>query len=112
LLYYVCFPKITFTKLWQELYNLGIKPPFASEDLESLGTPEDQVTTVVDVSRYVDVKISSLNCHRTQIDPTGPFEQLPKDIMREIMSTEHYALVSDTKYAKYGDTLLNLLNSA
>jgi len=110
LLYYVCFPKSTFTKIWQEFYRLGIKPPFASEDIESLGTPEEEVTTIIDVSEYVDIKISSLNCHRTQIDPKGPFEQLPKDMMRKIMSIEHYTLVSHSEYEKQDDILFNLVN--
>ena len=60
------------------MLDAGITPPFASQEVETIGTPDELVTTVVDVSAYVDVKIESLNCHRTQIDPNGPFSQLPE----------------------------------
>jgi LmbE family N-acetylglucosaminyl deacetylase len=45
------------------------------------------------VGPFVDTKIASLNCHRTQIDPNGPFSQLPEDTTRDIMRTEYYTLV-------------------
>jgi hypothetical protein len=41
----------------------------------------------------VDTKIASLNCHRTQINPTGPFSPLPQEVTRDIMRTDYYALV-------------------
>ena len=92
LLYYVCFPRRNFRRLWQQMMDAGITPPFASMEVESIGSPDELVTTVVDVSDYVDVKIASLGCHQTQMDPTGPFAQLPEEILREIMSTEYYTL--------------------
>ncbi len=94
LLYYVCFPRNVMLKMWQQMLDSGITPPFAKDNLDSLGTPDDEVTTVLDVGAFVDTKIASLNCHRTQIDSNGPFAQLPEDMMREIMSTEYYAMVS------------------
>ncbi len=92
LLYYICFPQSSFRRMWQEMLDLGITPPFASVDIDSLGTPDDEVTTTLDVSAYVDTKIESLACHQTQIDPNGPFAQLPEESMRKFMSTEYYLL--------------------
>ena len=92
LLYYVCFPRSNFRRMWQEMRDAGITPPFASLEVDSLGTPDEATTTVVDVSDFVDTKIASLNCHRTQIDPNGPFSRLPQDMVREMMSTEYYSL--------------------
>jgi LmbE family N-acetylglucosaminyl deacetylase len=92
--YYVCFPRSVFRRLWQEMLDRGIKPPFASVNIDTLGSPDDEVTTTLNVGQYVDTKIASLNCHRTQIDPQGPFAQLPPELMREIMSTEYYSLVA------------------
>ena len=76
------------------MLDLGISPPFASLDIESLGTPDEEVTTVVDVTARVDTKIASLNCHRTQLDPNGPFAQLPEEKNREYMSVEYFTLVA------------------
>ena len=107
-LYFVCFPKSDFQRIWETLYELGIKPPFASENLNDLGTPDEAVTTVIDVRSYVDTKIASLNCHKTQIDPNGPFEQLPETMLRDIMSKEHYQLAYQSCYKTDHDILRNL----
>ena len=105
LLYYVCFPRSNFRRMWRQMLDLGITPPFASLDVETIGTPDDTVTTTLDVSRYVDTKIASLNCHRTQISPNGPFARLPQDMMREIMSTEYFTLAAPENPGKGADLL-------
>ncbi len=56
--------------------DAGITPPFAKEQLDDIGSPDDYVTTVRDVSAYVDIKKTSLNCHQTQLDPNGPFSSM------------------------------------
>ena len=108
LLYYVCFPRSKFRRMWTQMLDLGITPPFASMDVESIGTPDDTVTTTLDVSRYVDTKIASLNCHRTQISPNGPFAKLPEEMMREIMSTEYFTLAAPENPGKEADLLAGL----
>ena len=70
----------------------GITPPFASLEVDKIGSPDEAVTTTVDVSSAIDVKIDSLACHRTQMNPDGPFAQLPPELMRGIMSSEYFTL--------------------
>ena len=96
LLYYVCFPRDTFRKWWQEMADRGITPPFAAEAIDELGTPDEDVTTTVDVLPWVDIKLESLSCHRTQLHDSGPFGQLPEDVVNMLMGTEFYQLVSPT----------------
>ncbi len=108
LLYYVCFPRSNFQRMWQKMVEMDITPPFASQDIASVGTPDAEVTTTLDVRAYVDTKITSLNCHRTQIDPNGPFAQLPEDLTREIMGTEYYALALPENAGRSDDLLGNL----
>ena len=108
LLYYICFPRSNFRRMWQQLLDAGITPPFASLDVESMGTPDELVTTVVDVSDYVDVKTESLNCHRTQMDPNGPFARLPQKMVREFMSTEYFTLAMPEGAGKAADLLAGL----
>ena len=91
-LYYVCFPKKNFRKLWQEMTDAGITPPFAKEDLDKIGSPDDYVTTVKDVSAYVDIKKESLAHHQTQLDPNGPFSAMAPDMLTAWMSTEYFYL--------------------
>jgi LmbE family N-acetylglucosaminyl deacetylase len=108
LLYYVCFPRSNFRRMWREMLELGITPPFASLDIDSLGTPDEEVTTTLNVSQYVETKIASLNCHRTQIDPNGPFARLPEETVREYMSTEYCALVKPEGAGEGEDLLARL----
>ena len=92
LLYYVCYPRSNFRRMWQQIVDNGITPPFASLEVDKIGSPDEEVTTTVDVSNYVGTKIASLACHRSQMDPNGPFAQLPEALTREIMSTEYFTL--------------------
>ena len=108
LLYYVCFPRSSFRRMWQQMLDAGITPPFASLEVESIGTPDELVTTVVDVAAYVDVKIASLACHRTQMNPDGPFAQMPEELLRESMSTEYYTLAMPEGAGKDADLLAGL----
>ena len=108
LLYYVCFPRSNFRRMWQQMLDAGITPPFASLDIDRLGSPDDEVTTQLDVREYVDVKMESLNCHRTQIDSNGPFAQLPLDVTRDMMGTEYFALVEPRGLDSGADLLAGL----
>ena len=92
LLYYVCFPRSFFQSMWNKMVELGLRPPFSADDTEALGTPDEEVTTVLDVGRYVAIKKESLERHRTQIERDGPFTKLPEDYMREVMSSEFFQL--------------------
>ena len=92
LLYYVCFPRSFFQRMWNKMIELGLRPPFSADDTEALGTPDGEVTTILDVGRYVGTKKESLERHRTQIERDGPFSQLPQEFMDEIMSSEFFQL--------------------
>ena len=94
LLYYVCFPRSVFRRWWQEMTDRGITPPFAVDAADSLGTPDAAVTTVVDVLPWVKVKLESLACHQTQLDDSGPFRQLPEEVVHRLMGTEYYQLAA------------------
>ena len=108
LLYYVCFPRSNFRRIWQQMKDMGIQPPFASLEVEKIGSPDEAVTTVRDVTNYVDIKIASLDCHRTQMNPNGPFAQLPKPMLRELMSTEYFTLAQHENAGEGEDLLAGL----
>ena len=74
------------------MVELGLRPPFSADDTEALGTPDDEVTTTVNVRRYVALKKESLERHRTQIERDGPFSKLPagfhgRDNVQRVFST-------------------------
>jgi N-acetyl-1-D-myo-inositol-2-amino-2-deoxy-alpha-D-glucopyranoside deacetylase len=106
--YHICFPKKNFEKLWQDMTDAGITPPFAKEQLNDIGSPDDYVTTVRDVSDYVDIKKESLSCHRTQVDPDGPFSLLAPTVLTAWMGTEYFYLVPPANGETHEDILLDL----
>ncbi|MDE0205253.1 MAG: PIG-L family deacetylase, partial [Candidatus Tectomicrobia bacterium] len=112
LLYYVCFPRSFFRRMWQYLREAGIRPPFASEEVEALGTPDDEVTTVLDVEPHVATKIASLNCHRTQLDPQGPFHKLPAHRLHDMMRNEYFTLALPSGAGTDADLLGRLAPAA
>ena len=107
-LYYVCFPRSNFRRMWQQMMDLGLEPPFASQMVDTIGSPDEAVTTFLDVSAYVDIKRESLNRHRTQMRMDGAFAQMPEEMMREIMSTEYFTLAIPENADKSADLLAGL----
>jgi hypothetical protein len=54
-------------------------PNGPADDGNPFGTPESELTHVVDVSAFVDVKRSSIRCHKSQITDAGFFSTMPDE---------------------------------
>lgn len=64
--------------------------PEAPADLDTLGVPEDRITTTVDVRDFVDQKRAAMVAHASQIPPDSFFLQLPPDAFREAFGWEWF----------------------
>lgn len=64
----------------------------AGEEMEDFGVPEDQITTIVDVSGQALAKRASMDCHRTQRQDMGWLLDLPDDLAARAISPEHFML--------------------
>jgi LmbE family N-acetylglucosaminyl deacetylase len=62
------------------------------EERGTTGWPDEQVHVTLDVSSTVEAKWAALNSHRTQFGPNNPFRRLPEDLVKQLMSREHFAL--------------------
>ena len=62
------------------------------EDVENLGTPDDQVDVAVDVSAFVANKVAALEAHRTQYGTTERFLSIPDERRRQVLSVEYFVL--------------------
>lgn len=58
------------------------------------GTPDELITTRVDISKTVSKKIKALKCHRTQ---NGDWEKFLKRRDNEFFNRENFRLVSENK---------------
>ena len=66
----------------------------AGDDAEEWpGTVEPAVTTVVDVSTFLEAKRAAMACHRTQRQDFGWAIDLPDDLARLAFGTERFVLV-------------------
>jgi LmbE family N-acetylglucosaminyl deacetylase len=60
-----------------------------------VGYPEDQITTVLDVSDYIDRKIRGIRCHATQI-PAGSADEWEEMMQSPAFRLESYRLARST----------------
>ena len=88
-LYYFVFPRSLGRAMREAFKESGIKSDFADMDPEALGVPDEEITTVLDVSQYKEQKDQAGLCHRTQIQDVGAFSWLPDSVRTRYMSTEH-----------------------
>jgi N-acetyl-1-D-myo-inositol-2-amino-2-deoxy-alpha-D-glucopyranoside deacetylase len=94
-LYYTAFPRSFFKKVADMAKAAGMEPPFGVEDPDDLPflTPDEWVTTTVDVRNAVRRKRAALLAHHSQITPDWPMLAIPEDVNIEQFGTEAYQLV-------------------
>ena len=56
--------------------------------------PDEQVTTEIDVSAYLDAKLAAMRAHATQISVDGVFFALSNKVAQLASGVEHYALLA------------------
>jgi N-acetyl-1-D-myo-inositol-2-amino-2-deoxy-alpha-D-glucopyranoside deacetylase len=56
----------------------------------SVATPDDQVTTEIDATKYLDAKRAAMRAHETQITVDGDYFALSNDFGQRIVATEYY----------------------
>jgi N-acetyl-1-D-myo-inositol-2-amino-2-deoxy-alpha-D-glucopyranoside deacetylase len=93
-LFYTAIPRSFFLQMRDEMIALGMDTSEFRrfEDGGDGGWSDDQITATLEVSDTVEAKWEALNCHRTQFGPGNLFRRLPEDIVKELMSHEHFAL--------------------
>lgn len=70
----------------------GVEMPFDDPEEITMGTPESQINTTVDVSQFVDIKRAALAEHASQVDGNSFFLSIPVEVFREIFGQEWFIL--------------------
>lgn len=65
----------------------------AADESPPMGTPDELVTTYVDVSAWVERKRKALWAHATQMGPEVFFARMPPELFDELFGTESFQLV-------------------
>jgi LmbE family N-acetylglucosaminyl deacetylase len=62
-----------------------------------VGHSRDEITTVIDVSDYLDVKLRGIRCHATQVGRQNRFSETPDAVIRETwFQQESFVLAQST----------------
>ena len=95
-LYYTAISKTAIAEFGRRMREAGITPPLdegVESDEPTWGTPDELVTTVVDVSAHVEQKRQALFAHATQMGPEVFFAKLPEALFHQLFSRESFQLV-------------------
>lgn len=91
-LYYSTVPRSGFQFVRQQLEESGVH--VAELELpDDFGTPDELITTTVDVSGYIEAKLQALNAHSSQTENFF-LTKLPRDLLELVMSRESFILRS------------------
>lgn len=93
-LFYTVIPRSFFAEMRDRMTALGIDTSqFARFDENKIGWPDERVHCRMDVSDQIETKLAALQCHRTQLGPENLFRRLPEEIVKQMLSREHFSLV-------------------
>jgi hypothetical protein len=59
----------------------------AQLDPSTVGTPDEEITSVLDVSPYVELRISAAQSHRSQ---RSPFDMLPRELVVDALGKDFW----------------------
>ena len=70
----------------------GVEPPEAVENPDdiTLGVPEAEITTFVDIGDFVETKRAALAAHASQVDESTFFLAMPMEMFRAAFGTEWF----------------------
>ena len=93
-LYAPAFSLRRIRMLGEAMSDRGLESPFdrwiAGVDPDAVDPP----LTQIDVGAYLERARSALRAHRTQIDPNGPWFQIPSDIILSVYPYEDFELIA------------------
>jgi LmbE family N-acetylglucosaminyl deacetylase len=89
-LYYTAIPLARLRLFHQMALAHGEDPGF---DPEVLGTPEEELTSIIDVRDYLAQKIEALFSHQSQIGPDSFFRRVPEELREEAFGLEYFVCV-------------------
>lgn len=89
-LYYTAIPLERIRRMHKMATAQGEEPGF---DPEVLGTPEEKISAVVDVRKYLSQKLEALYCHQSQMNPNSIIRRMSEQLREEAFGYEHFQCV-------------------
>ena len=95
--YATAVPRSVLAEGAKALRDAGDESGFLAVDSPDdlpFGVPDEQVTTQIDASDYLDAKIAAMRAHATQIAVDSPFFALSDRVGRRAFGVEYYTLLA------------------
>lgn len=89
-LYMSTWPRSRATALTAARLEAGLISEEEAERSAGWGTPDEDITAMVDVTRWVDLKVEALRAHRTQIPEDWFMLQVPEKDLPNAIGTEAF----------------------
>lgn len=101
-LYYAVVPRSAMVEMGRRMQELGIELPEEARrdgeggepELPDWLTPDEEVTTAIDVTGYSDAKFDSLHCHESQSENIF-FLRMGREVFGRLMTQETFVRASD-----------------
>ena len=100
-LYYTAIPLERIRRMHRIVKEGGEEPGF---DPDVIGTPEEKISTIVDVRKYLSQKLEALNCHQSQMNPNSVIRRMSEEMRVEAMGYEHFECVQGCTAADTQET--------
>jgi LmbE family N-acetylglucosaminyl deacetylase len=87
-LYWNAFPRKRFEQYAQLAQQAGLDLGVPLKEFLKRAVPDEAITTRIDVAEFVDVKLSALFCHASQMNPNSIWSKIPVEMRRAALATE------------------------
>jgi LmbE family N-acetylglucosaminyl deacetylase len=84
--YLACIPRSLIRRWVDHVKVARPEMEHLNADVAELGTPDEQITTVIDVTEHLPARERAIALHASQ---TSPFEGLPDELRRAFLATDH-----------------------
>ncbi len=89
-LYYHAFPRSMMTRWFKHIRETTPSNAMAQLDPNTVGIPDEEITSVLDVSPYVELRISAAQSHHSQ---RSPFDVLPRELVLDALNKDCWVRV-------------------
>jgi mycothiol conjugate amidase Mca len=91
-LYYTAYPRSYILTRYEMLRSMGEETPLDRPDFDpnNVGTPDEEVTTRVEIGSFLDRKMDALRCHRSQVAPDWWFMRIPHEQLQAKFNREFF----------------------